>query len=35
MLAAVDETTVTVKGSPVRSLQKFIDSELTLHYPDE
>ncbi|HEY4642776.1 MAG TPA: hypothetical protein VII75_15650 [Thermoanaerobaculia bacterium] len=30
MATAVDETTVTVKGSPVRSLQKFIDSDLTL-----
>jgi len=29
MPAAVDEATVTVKGSPVRSLQKFIDSDLT------
>ena len=28
MPAAVDETTVTVKGSPVRSLQKFIDTDL-------
>jgi len=30
MPAAVDETTVTVKGSPVRSLQKFIDTDLSL-----
>jgi uncharacterized protein (TIGR02265 family) len=29
MPAAVDETTVTVKGSPVRSLQKFIDTDLS------
>ena len=35
MAAAIDEATVTVKGSPVRSLQKFIETDLTAEQRDK